>query len=145
MSGKELNRKLELMKKAKCSIADCNHKQEMYMNVGIQMLPFCMEHFIKLQELKPELDGVASLIDKDMRRSNGEMVIIKSYEEYKRRVKKHFQELVSTSLSLTKGKCVYCGAVAVGCRVGWTPICERCMGFPLKVLKVSLKELNSRD
>ena len=136
----EMNNKLQHLMEQKCTIADCDRKQGMFMEIGFGMvMPFCIEHATKLIELKPMWDKSASFVEKDLRKNNGEVVLIQNYQEWKKRVKSHFQDITTQGLIVTKGKCVHCGKKAIGCKSNFTAVCEEHTGFPLNVLKVAIK------
>ena len=136
--------KLKELREAKCTVADCDKKQDFYQEMGFGLvMPFCMEHFMKMQELKHLWDKSARLVERDLQKNTGETVIIKNYKEWKEKVKQHFQDITTQGLVLTKGVCIYCGKKAIGCKTNFTPVCEEHTGFPLRVLKIAIKEVRN--
>ena len=84
--------KLQRLKEAKCTVADCDKKQDIYQEMGFGMvMPFCFEHFMKLQELQPLWEKSAILVEEDLKRNKGETIIIRNYKEWRERVKPHFK------------------------------------------------------
>jgi len=134
----EENELQELLEQ-KCIVADCEKKQGMYMQMGIQMVPVCSDHFMKFMEVQSSWQKASLLVHKDMQKSNGETIIIRTYEEWKEKVKQHFQDISTQGLVMTKGVCIECGEKALSCRFPFKPVCEEHMEFPLNVLKVALK------
>ncbi len=132
--------KLQQLREAKCTVADCGEKQDFYQEMGFGLvMPFCSKHFMQLQELKPLFDKSGKLVHKDLQRNTGEMIVIKNHREWKQKVKQHFQDITTQGLVLTKGVCIHCGKKAIGCKMNFTPVCEEHTEFPLNVIKVALK------
>ncbi len=137
----ELDEKLQKIREQKCTIRDCDNKQDILQDMGMgMMLPFCMEHFMKFQEVKHTWDKPARLVHNDLMKDNGKMVVIKNYAEWKKKVKKHFQEITTQGLVLTKGKCYYCGKKPIGCKSYFTAVCEEHSEFPLNVKEIAVRK-----
>lgn len=136
----EIEEKLQQIREQKCTVRDCDKIQAILQDVGNGMImPFCMEHFMKLQESKHIWDKSARLVEKDLRNNTGKMVVINNYTEWKKKVKKHFQDITTQGLILTKGKCYYCGKKPIGCKSYFTAVCEEHSKFPLNVLEVAIR------
>lgn len=132
--------KIKEMIEAKCSIPDCGKKQFVSSQIGNLILPFCEEHFNKLMFEKPKWHTINKKVMEMLSKSKGEVVEIKTWEEFKEKVKPEFLAVATQGLELTKGKCLGCGRKAVGIVTFCRPVCERCMEFPRMVDKVALKE-----
>ena len=64
-----------------CVVADCHERQMMYIDCGFDMLPFCAKHTEYMMLNKPKLDKMAIEMKKDMDKSDGSTVIIKTFQE----------------------------------------------------------------
>ena len=136
----ELDRQLNELREAKCSIPDCDEKQFMYTEMNGLLLPFCEEHFIKLLELKIKWDKTSREVLRQLQKSKGEYVQINTFEEFKEKSKPEFFAVATQGLELTKGKCLECGRKAVLIVSFLKPVCEKHAEFPRMVDKVALKE-----
>lgn len=119
-----------------CEVFTCNKNAEIYIATPIGVMGFCLDHHLQIMENLDNAERVAEMLWE----SDGEMVIIDTFDEMKKRLKPEFLKLTTDALMLTDGKCCVCGKPAVCTGAGYKPFCEECYGFPRNVLKCALRE-----
>lgn len=119
-----------------CAVHACHDKNilyQMYADIG-HVIPLCPDHLIQHKE--DEANAIWCM--KQMEKSNGEFVILRTFDQFIRRMKPQFKRLGTSYLRYTDGRCCICEAKAVMIGTG-RPYCEEHSDFPRKVLKVALK------
>lgn len=128
--------KCKKQKEEKCHVWNCPNKSELSFLMPFGIMQLCVRCNDKIMRSSTNAKMCADLL----KQSDGKMIIIKTWKEYKDRLMPEFLQLAKDGLKIAGDKCCICGDVAVTAGTGFKPYCKDCMGFPLKVLKVALRK-----
>jgi len=121
----------------KCNIWNCPNRADMTIIMPFgENLQLCVKCNDKIMQSSTNAKMCAELL----KQSDGTMITIKTWKEYKDRLMPEFLQLLKDGLKIAGDRCCICGNKAVGTGIGFKPHCKTCMGFPLDVLKVALRK-----
>jgi hypothetical protein len=122
-------------KEEKCHVWNCPNKSELSFIMPFGIMQLCAKCNDKIKQS----DANAKMCAELLKQSDGKMITIKTWKEYDDRLMPEFLQLLKDGLKISGDKCCVCGDKAVGTGLGFKPYCRDCMGFPLRVLKVALR------
>lgn len=121
--------------KNKCIVWNCPNPGKIIVLTALGPWRFCDKCNEKIMKSLPNVHRVTEML----RQSDGEMVVIKTWEEFKEKLMPEFLQMLEDSLDLAGDTCVVCGEKAVATGIGFKPYCAEHMEFPRSVYKVALR------
>jgi len=121
--------------KNKCIVWNCPNPGKTIVLTPLGSWRFCDKCNEKIMKSLPNVHRAMEML----KQSDGEMVVIKTWEEFKRKLMPEFLQMLEDSLDVAGDTCVVCGEKAVATGIGFKPYCEEHMGFPRDVYKVALR------
>lgn len=122
--------------KNKCIVWNCPNPGKTIVLTALGPWRFCDKCYGKIMKSMPNVHMAMELL----KQSDGEMVVINTWEDFKDRLMPEFLQMLEDSLEVAGDTCVVCGENAVATGIGFKPYCKEHMGFPRNVYKVALRE-----
>jgi len=139
--GQLTKEKIRELSDTKCTFANCEERQSMYIQIDHRALPFCPKHSEFLIMEKPKMDQMAKRMLETISKDNGKRKIVHTFDQFRNIVK---DELLYFAVTGADGKCSYCTDKAVILRMDFTPTCEKHSEFPRAVPTCALKDWDGR-
>lgn len=121
--------------KNKCIVWNCLNPGKTIVLTPLGPWRFCDKCNEKLMKAMPNIHRAMELL----RQSDGEMVVIETWEEFKEKLMPEFLQMLEDALDVAGDRCVACGEKAVATGIGFKPYCKDHMEFPRDVYKVALR------